>query len=71
MTFHQYKDPDIPENNGLQNKDLIVWMRTAALPNRRVNHTLTLVGSRQGTTDWTPHRVRLASFAFTLIKKSA
>lgn len=28
-------DPDIKENNGLQNEDLIVWMRTAALPNFR------------------------------------
>jgi hypothetical protein len=32
------------ENNGLQNEDLIVWMRTAAFPNfrklyRRINHT--------------------------------
>ena len=33
-----------PSNNGYQNQDLIVWMRTAALPTfrkfyRRVNHT--------------------------------
>lgn len=28
-------DPDHPENNGFQNEDLIVWMRTAALPNFR------------------------------------
>ncbi|XP_017784332.1 PREDICTED: cell cycle control protein 50A [Nicrophorus vespilloides] len=33
-----------PDNNGFQNEDLIVWMRTAALPTfrkiyRRVNHT--------------------------------
>jgi hypothetical protein len=33
-----------PENNGLQNEDLIVWMRTAALPTfrklyRRLNRT--------------------------------
>jgi hypothetical protein len=35
------------ENNGLQNEDLIVWMRTAALPSfrklyRRVDHSSTL-----------------------------
>lgn len=36
-------DKENPENNGLQNEDLIVWMRTAALPNfrklyRRIDH---------------------------------
>ncbi|KAK6639882.1 hypothetical protein RUM43_008157 [Polyplax serrata] len=36
-------DPNNTDNNGLQNEDLIVWMRTAALPTfrklyRRVNH---------------------------------
>ena len=36
-------DKEHPENNGLQNEDLIVWMRTAALPNfrklyRKINH---------------------------------
>lgn len=36
-------DPNNTENNGLQNEDLIVWMRTAALPTfrklyRRVDH---------------------------------
>ena len=36
-------DPDDENNNGLQNEDLIVWMRTAAFPNfrklyRRINH---------------------------------
>ncbi|KAL0276979.1 UNVERIFIED_CONTAM: hypothetical protein PYX00_004425 [Menopon gallinae] len=37
-------DPNNTSNNGLQNEDLIVWMRTAALPTfrklyRRVNHS--------------------------------
>lgn len=37
-------DPGNPENNGLQNEDLIVWMRTAALPTfrklyRRIDHS--------------------------------
>ena len=37
-------DETNPENNGLQNEDLIVWMRTAALPNfrklyRKVDHS--------------------------------
>ncbi|CAH1787960.1 unnamed protein product, partial [Owenia fusiformis] len=36
-------DPDDPDNNGYQNEDLIVWMRTAALPTfrklyRKINH---------------------------------
>ncbi|XP_043248954.1 cell cycle control protein 50A isoform X1 [Colletes gigas] len=38
-------DPDDESNNGLQNEDLIVWMRTAALPTfrklyRRVDHSV-------------------------------
>lgn len=37
-------DPNDPSNNGFQNEDLIVWMRTAALPTfrklyRRVDHS--------------------------------
>lgn len=37
-------DTSDPNNNGLQNEDLIVWMRTAALPSfrklhRRVDHS--------------------------------
>ena len=36
-------DTENPDNNGLQNEDLIVWMRTAAFPNfrkpyRKINH---------------------------------
>jgi len=39
-------DPENPDNNGFQNEDLIVWMRTAALPSfrklyRRLNQTNT------------------------------
>ena len=39
-------DTENPENNGLQNEDLIVWMRTAAFPNfrklyRRIDHNST------------------------------
>ncbi|XP_076034202.1 cell cycle control protein 50A isoform X2 [Oratosquilla oratoria] len=37
-------DPDNPSNNGYENEDLIVWMRTAAFPNfrklyRRIDHS--------------------------------
>jgi hypothetical protein len=37
-------DPNNTDNNGFQNEDLIVWMRTAALPTfrklyRRVDHS--------------------------------
>ncbi|XP_005188293.1 cell cycle control protein 50A [Musca domestica] len=37
-------DPENPDNNGFQNEDLIVWMRTAALPSfrklyRRIDHS--------------------------------
>lgn len=40
----QELDPDNPSNNGFQNEDLIVWMRTAALPTfrklyRRIDHS--------------------------------
>ena len=33
-------DPDNESNNGLQNEDLIVWMRTAAFPNFRKLHRI-------------------------------
>ncbi|KAK9500745.1 hypothetical protein O3M35_001947 [Rhynocoris fuscipes] len=41
---------DDPSNNGFQNEDLIVWMRTAALPNfrklyRRIDHSQSLFRS--------------------------
>ncbi|XP_049824123.1 cell cycle control protein 50A isoform X2 [Aethina tumida] len=42
---HVYElDPDNEDNNGFQNEDLIVWMRTAALPTfrklyRRIDHS--------------------------------
>ncbi|GAB0089759.1 Cell cycle control protein 50A [Sergentomyia squamirostris] len=44
-------DLENPDNNGFQNEDLIVWMRTAALPSfrklyRRVDHTQ--VGFEEG-----------------------
>ncbi|GAB6028968.1 hypothetical protein CHUAL_004763 [Chamberlinius hualienensis] len=40
-------DPEDPSNNGFQNEDLIVWMRTAALPTfrklyRRIDHSKSL-----------------------------
>lgn len=43
-------DPSDPENNGFQNEDLIVWMRTAALPSfrklyRRVDHSVDMYRS--------------------------
>lgn len=48
-------DPEDPSNNGFQNEDLIVWMRTAALPSfrklyRRVDHNQTYFteGLRKG-----------------------
>lgn len=48
-------DPDNPDNNGFQNEDLIVWMRTAAFPTfrklyRRIDHSQTgfVNGLRKG-----------------------
>ncbi|XP_054710469.1 cell cycle control protein 50A-like [Uloborus diversus] len=43
-------DPQDPSNNGFQNEDLIVWMRTAALPTfrklyRRIDHSAELFTS--------------------------
>ncbi|XP_034940635.1 cell cycle control protein 50A [Chelonus insularis] len=43
-------DPEHPDNNGFQNEDLIVWMRTAALPTfrklyRRIDHSSHLFAS--------------------------
>ncbi len=35
LRFLDWTDEENAENNGLQNEDLIVWMRTAALPNFR------------------------------------
>ncbi len=46
-------DPENPDNNGLQNEDLIVWSRTAAMPNfrkvyRRLNLTSVSSGAGEG-----------------------
>ncbi len=42
-------DPENPENNGLQNEDLIVWSRTAAMPNfRKVYRRLNLTSVSSG-----------------------
>lgn len=48
-------DKDDPNNNGFQNEDLIVWMRTAALPTfrklyRRIDHSASqyMDGLRRG-----------------------
>jgi len=38
-------DKTDPDNNGLQNEDLIVWMRTAALPNFRKLYRKVVYGS--------------------------
>ena len=38
-------DPDDIDNNGLQNEDLIIWMRTAALPNFRKLYRKVYLGS--------------------------
>ncbi|XP_055309808.1 cell cycle control protein 50A [Sitodiplosis mosellana] len=50
-----YELDDDPTNNGFQNEDLIVWMRTAALPNfrklyRRINNAVKMFdnGLKQG-----------------------
>lgn len=48
-------DPTNPENNGMQNEDLIVWMRTAALPTfrklyRRLDRSSQTAGYMSGLT---------------------
>jgi len=49
-----------PENNGFQNEDLIVWMRTAALPSfrklyRRIDHGQTFYEQGLGKGDYSLH----------------
>lgn len=41
-------DEELPENNGLQNEDFIVWMRVSALPNFRKLHRRIEDGLHQG-----------------------
>jgi len=51
-------DPILPENNGFQNEDLIVWMRTAALPSfrklyRKIDHSQDFYNDGLGKGDYT------------------
>lgn len=53
-------DLETPENNGFQNEDLIVWMRTAALPDfrklyRRVDHRVTEFAKSLPSGNYTLH----------------
>ncbi|TRY74451.1 hypothetical protein TCAL_10090 [Tigriopus californicus] len=65
-------DPEDESNNGLQNEDLIIWMRTAALPNfrklyRKINHTDTFAnGLPKGTYRFDiTYRFEVTSFSGT------
>lgn len=53
-------DPNNTSNNGFENEDLIVWMRTAALPNfrklyRRIDHSKQYYGNGLRSGNYTLH----------------